>query len=114
MPKKADPKKEGDKDEPGVASSFDVVLRSDKGKTQKITVAADKIAGADRPFLANWQWEELAVKATGKNAERLEWTHWDVREFARKTATIVIVDNRTGHFGHINADCFHFDITPRK
>ena len=52
--------------------------------------------------------------ATGKNAERLEWTHWDVREFTGKTATIVIVDNRTGHFGHINADCFHFDITPRK
>ncbi len=30
MPKKADPKKEGDKDEPGVASSFDVVLRTDR------------------------------------------------------------------------------------
>lgn len=52
--------------------------------------------------------------ATGKNAERLEWTHWDVGEFKGKQATIVIVDNRTGHFGHINADCFHFDIAPRK
>ncbi|MBR4171210.1 MAG: DUF2961 domain-containing protein [Kiritimatiellae bacterium] len=52
--------------------------------------------------------------ATGKNAERLEWTHWDVGEFKGKKATIVIVDNRTGHFGHINADCFHFDIAPRK
>lgn len=69
MPKKADPKKEGDKDEPGVASSFDVVLRTDKGKTLKITVAADKVAGAERPFLANWKWEELAVKANGKNAD---------------------------------------------
>ncbi|MBQ6245341.1 MAG: hypothetical protein IJK04_00635, partial [Kiritimatiellae bacterium] len=69
MPKKADPKKEGDKDEPGVASSFDVVLRTDKGKMLKITVAADKVAGVERPFLANWKWEELAVKANGKNAD---------------------------------------------
>ena len=27
---------------------------------------------------------------------------------------IVIVDDRTGHFGHINADCFYFDVAPRK
>ena len=51
---------------------------------------------------------------TGKNNERLEWTHWDVSEFKGKTARIVIVDDRTGHFGHINADCFHFDVAPRK
>ena len=52
--------------------------------------------------------------ATGKNAERLEWASWDVAEFKGKKAMIVIVDNRTGHFGHINADCFHFDVSPRK
>ena len=69
MPKKADPKKEGDKDEPGVASFFDIVLRTEKGKTLKISIAADKVAGAERPFLPNWKWEELAVKATGKNAD---------------------------------------------
>lgn len=51
---------------------------------------------------------------TGKNNERLEWTHWDVSEFKGKKAQIVIVDDRTGHFGHINADCFYFDVSPRK
>ena len=51
---------------------------------------------------------------TGKNAERLEWTHWDVRGFKGRVARIVIVDDRTGHFGHINADCFYFDDSPRK
>ena len=51
---------------------------------------------------------------TGKNNERLDWTHWDVSEFKGKTARIVIVDDRTGHFGHINADCFYFDVAPRK
>ena len=69
MPKKADPKKEGDKDVPGVASSFDIVFRDAKGKTLKVTVAADRIAGAERPFLANWKWEELAIKANGKTAD---------------------------------------------
>ena len=82
MPKKADPKKEGDKDEPGVASSFDVVLRTDKGKTLKITVAADKVAGAERPFLANWKWEELAVKANGKNADVFVTADRVERDFA--------------------------------
>ena len=42
------------------------------------------------------------------------WTHWDVREFKGRVARIVIVDDRTGHFGHINADCFYFDDSPRK
>ncbi len=51
---------------------------------------------------------------TGKNSERLEWTCWDVSEFKGSTAKIVVVDDRTGHFGHINADCFYFDISPRK
>ena len=51
---------------------------------------------------------------TGRNNERLDWTHWDVSEFKGKTARIVIVDDRTGHFGHINADCFYFDVAPRK
>ena len=52
--------------------------------------------------------------ATGKNSEHLDWTTWDVSEFKGKTAAIVIVDDRTGHFGHINADCFYFDDAARK
>ena len=52
--------------------------------------------------------------ATGKNNERLEWTHWDVSEFKGRKAQIVVVDDRIGHFGHINADCFYFDVSPRE
>ena len=52
--------------------------------------------------------------ATGKNSEHLDWTSWDVSEFKGRSATVVIVDDRRGHFGHINADCFYFDDAPRK
>ncbi len=58
--------------------------------------------------------EETVRTATGKNSEHLEWTCWDVGDLVGKKARIVIVDDRTGHFGHINADCFYFDIAPRK
>ena len=36
--------------------------------------------------------------------ERLEWTSWDVSKLAGKTATIRIVDDHTGGWGHINVD----------
>jgi len=47
--------------------------------------------------------------ATGPNdrpggSERLDWTSWDVAEFLDKKATIQIVDNKTGRWGHINVD----------
>ena len=52
--------------------------------------------------------------ATGRNSEHVDWTRWDVGEFIGRRARIVIVDDRTGHFGHINADCFYFDDAPRE
>lgn len=47
--------------------------------------------------------------ATGKNtvsggSERLEPAAWDVGELSRKEATIVIVDQRKGGWGHISID----------
>jgi fructan beta-fructosidase len=50
-------------------------------------------------------------KATGPNteaggSENLRWKAWKVDEFQGKTATIRIVDNRTGGWGHINVDHF--------
>ncbi|MFZ5830699.1 MAG: glycoside hydrolase family 32 protein [Planctomycetota bacterium] len=47
--------------------------------------------------------------ATGPNdrpggSERLDWTHWDVREFKGQTASIEIVDQQAGGWGHINVD----------
>jgi fructan beta-fructosidase len=47
--------------------------------------------------------------ATGPNdrpggSENLDWKSWDVSDLAGKTATIRIVDNRKGGWGHINVD----------
>ena len=47
--------------------------------------------------------------ATGPNdrpggSERLDWHQWDVSDFAGKTASIQIVDQATGGWGHINVD----------
>jgi fructan beta-fructosidase len=47
--------------------------------------------------------------ATGPNdrpggTERLDWQAWDVAEYNGKKATLQIVDNATGGWGHINVD----------
>jgi fructan beta-fructosidase len=52
---------------------------------------------------------EVVRTATGPNdhpggSERLGWHTWDVAEFIGKSATIEIVDQRTGGWGHINVD----------
>ncbi|HET9649611.1 MAG TPA: GH32 C-terminal domain-containing protein [Microlunatus sp.] len=44
--------------------------------------------------------------ATGNNSETLDWTSWDVREFAGRPASIRIVDNNRGGWGHVLADQF--------
>src|SRR5207244_1663715 len=46
----------------------------------------------------------IARSATGKDNELLEWSSWDVKEFAGKHAQIQIVDNATGPWGHLNVD----------
>lgn len=52
---------------------------------------------------------ETVRTATGPNdrpggTERLDWHSWDVEEFAGQEATLVIVDQATGGWGHINID----------
>lgn len=42
--------------------------------------------------------------ATGADAERLEWKYWDVSQYAGQNATIEIVDNHSGGWGHVNVD----------
>src|SRR5262249_37665680 len=47
--------------------------------------------------------------ATGPNdvaggTERLDWEGWDVTDLAGKSATLQIVDERMGGWGHINVD----------
>ena len=52
--------------------------------------------------------------AAGKGAERLEWTYWDVKPFKGRPATIQIVDQATGPWGHVNVDDILFtDELPR-
>jgi fructan beta-fructosidase len=52
--------------------------------------------------------------ATGQEAEDLNWANWDVREFAGKSAQIVIVDANSGGWGHINADQFMASDQPAR
>ena len=52
---------------------------------------------------------QVVRTATGPNdkpggSERLEWASWDVAEFLGKTASLRIVDQKTGGWGHINVD----------
>jgi fructan beta-fructosidase len=50
--------------------------------------------------------------ATGANSEQLDWANWDLRDLAGKTATIQVVDNNTGGWGHILVDQFTFADAP--
>ena len=51
--------------------------------------------------------------ATGGNTEHLAWTAWDVSAFKGSQATIRIVDNNRGGWGHILADEFVSSDTSR-
>ncbi|MFJ5958957.1 GH32 C-terminal domain-containing protein [Paenarthrobacter sp. NPDC092416] len=51
--------------------------------------------------------------ATGANSERLAWTAWDVSAFKGSQATLRIVDNNRGGWGHILADEFVSSDTSR-
>jgi uncharacterized protein (DUF608 family) len=50
--------------------------------------------------------------ASGRDNERLELVTWDVREFKGKEARIVIADEDTGGWGHINVDQIEFTDMP--
>ena len=49
-----------------------------------------------------------------KNEEVLDWHSWDVAELAGKQATLEIVDDRSGGWGHINVDHIFLSDEPRK
>ncbi|MGA2248172.1 MAG: GH32 C-terminal domain-containing protein [Verrucomicrobiota bacterium] len=52
--------------------------------------------------------------ASGQDAERLEWSSWDVRKFQNQKAVLQIVDNATGGWGHINVDQIMFADAPAR
>ncbi len=51
---------------------------------------------------------QVVATATGQNAEFLNWVSWDVRKYAGQKATIQIVDENSGGWGHILADQITF------
>ena len=55
--------------EPAVPSCFDLLFSSAKGRTQKVRIAADNIAGITIPFMPNWHWQGFAIKADGRKAD---------------------------------------------
>jgi fructan beta-fructosidase len=61
--------------------------------------------------------DKVVRTATGPNdkpggSEHLDWHSWDATELAGKKATIRIVDEETGGWGHINID--HIVLSDRK
>ncbi|MBN2559985.1 MAG: hypothetical protein JXQ75_03540 [Phycisphaerae bacterium] len=48
--------------------------------------------------------DEVVRTAAGQNAERLEWTTWEVAGLKGRRARIRIVDHDRGAWGHINVD----------
>ena len=51
--------------------------------------------------------------AAGRNNEKLEWRTWHVGELEGQKATLQIVDQQAGPWGHINADQFELADEPR-
>lgn len=47
---------------------------------------------------------KIVRTATGRDAERLEWVHWDVRELRGQEAVVQVFDGATGGWGHVNLD----------
>jgi fructan beta-fructosidase len=55
---------------------------------------------------------QVVATATGQNAEKLRWKHWDVKQHHGAQATIQIADEATGGWGHINVDHIYFANEP--
>lgn len=56
---------------------------------------------------------KVVRSATGYESERLHWHTWNLFQFLRKKAHLVIVDQHTGGWGHINVDQITFSDRPR-
>ena len=56
----------------------------------------------------------IVRSATGQNSESLNWTAWNVAEFAGQNAQIEIIDENNGGFGHLLADDIYFSDVPKE
>lgn len=57
---------------------------------------------------------QVVRTATGKNSDHLKSAAWDVREFLGRRATLQIVDQRQGGWGHIDVDHILFTDADRQ
>ncbi|HEU5123284.1 MAG TPA: GH116 family glycosyl-hydrolase [Verrucomicrobiae bacterium] len=57
---------------------------------------------------------KIVRTASGRNEEKLFPTLWNVRDLAGKTASLEIVDNRKGSWGHVNVDQIVFSDDSEK
>jgi uncharacterized protein (DUF608 family) len=55
---------------------------------------------------------KVVHSAAGKNSERLAPRNWNVEEYLGKQAHLEILDEETGHWGHINIDQIEFRDEP--
>ncbi|MHC6593400.1 GH32 C-terminal domain-containing protein [Arthrobacter sp. C152] len=56
---------------------------------------------------------QIVGTVTGSDSEHLDWKSWDVSEFKGSQATLRVVDNNRGGWGHILADEFIASDTSR-
>ncbi|XBH20898.1 GH32 C-terminal domain-containing protein [Jonesiaceae bacterium BS-20] len=70
-----------------------VVLGAEASKIRNNEVSANLVVDG-----------KVVRSATGNESEILEWNSWNVEEFRGQEATILIVDNHSGGWGHILVD----------
>ena len=65
--------------------------------------------GAANPTSVNLVVDGNVVRtATGHDSEALDWVSWDVGQYRGKQASIQIVDQNSGGWGHLNVDSITF------
>jgi levanase len=55
---------------------------------------------------------KVVASATGQNSEFLNWVSWDVSKYAGQQASIQVVDDNAGGWGHLNVDEITFSNDP--
>ncbi len=56
---------------------------------------------------------KIAFSNTGRNEETLRWRNWNLRKLRSKTAHIRIVDEKSGHWGHLIIDSITLSNKPK-
>jgi fructan beta-fructosidase len=85
-------------------------------------INADEFLAADSPALPRSTETSVNLvvggkivrSATGQNSEQLNWTAWNVADFAGQNAQIEIIDRNNGGFGHLLVDDIYFSNVPKE